>query len=152
MIHSFGMAHYPTKGTLRNFWARETIILGHKSDGRRRMSRSDRGMWKLLCFKVGYEEPTWAQIRGGARITGVNNCQIRQNVQTFDVSLLIIRESFIGSKCWAHGSVNLKKNVLKHQVLSQQESQAWRPGRNNGQNFSGIRALTAVKISHRSRY
>ena len=32
---------------------------------------------------------------------------------------------------------------------------AWgetRPGRNNGRNFSGIRALTAVKISHRSRY
>ena len=26
------------------------------------------------------------------------------------------------------------------------------PGRNNGRNFSGIRALTAVKISHRSRY
>ena len=28
----------------------------------------------------------------------------------------------------------------------------WLPGRNNGRNFSGIRALTAVKISHRSRY
>ena len=26
------------------------------------------------------------------------------------------------------------------------------PGRNNGRNFSGIRALTAVKISHRNRY
>ena len=26
------------------------------------------------------------------------------------------------------------------------------PGRNNGRNFSGIRVLTAVKISHRSRY
>ena len=26
------------------------------------------------------------------------------------------------------------------------------PGRNIGRNFSGIRALTAVKISHRSRY
>ena len=26
------------------------------------------------------------------------------------------------------------------------------PGRNNGRNFSGISALTAVKISHRSRY
>ena len=26
------------------------------------------------------------------------------------------------------------------------------PGRNNGRNFSGIRALTVVKISHRSRY
>ena len=26
------------------------------------------------------------------------------------------------------------------------------PGRNNGRNFSGIRALTAVKISHRSPY
>ena len=26
------------------------------------------------------------------------------------------------------------------------------PGRNDGRNFSGIRALTAVKISHRSRY
>ena len=26
------------------------------------------------------------------------------------------------------------------------------PGRNNGEYFSGIKALTAVKISHRSRY
>ena len=26
------------------------------------------------------------------------------------------------------------------------------PGRNNGRNFSGVRALTAVTNSHRSRY
>ena len=31
-------------------------------------------------------------------------------------------------------------------------SYVYNPGRNNGRNFSGIRALTAVKISHRSRY
>ena len=37
-------------------------------------------------------------------------------------------------------SGNLPENALSN------------PGRNNGRNFSGIRALTAVKISHRSRY
>ena len=32
------------------------------------------------------------------------------------------------------------------------QSEWLHPGRNNGQNFSGMRALTAVKIIHRSRY
>ena len=51
------------------------------------------------------------------------------------------------------------KSALKFDSLSESIVMFFRkkianhnPGRNNGRNFPGIRALTAVKNSHRSRY
>ena len=53
----------------------------------------------------------------------------------------------------------MRTNRKKHKPLNEcgymsvvQVDYVYRPGRNIGRNFSGIRALTAVKISHRSRY
>ena len=42
----------------------------------------------------------------------------------------------------------IRKNYFGSFIVNYENN----PGRNNGRNFSGIRALTAVKISHRSRY